>query len=77
MASPSERERSVQDDELFGENDSASTTVESPMETESEVETEMKPSTSLQMMLSSIADERNKGGFIGPRILSERNPDGK
>ena len=73
----SERERVCQDDDVFCENDSASTTIESPMETESEVESEMKPSSSLQLMLSSIADERNKGGFIGPRILSDRDSDGK
>ena len=64
-------ERSFQDDELSCENDSVSTQVESPMETESEIECDMKPSSSLQMMLSSIADERNKSCFVGGRMVSE------
>ena len=43
---------------------------ESPMELESPKDAEMKPSSSLQLMLSSIAEERSKE-FTSHKLISD------
>ena len=43
---------------------------ESPMELESPKDSEMKPSSSLQLMLASIAEERSKE-FTSHKLISD------